>query len=278
MSFSPDPRKTGWMPSSSNSTPNGIFQQSPARQFNTSQPGRDLAEEATIPLSKMAQQAPDPRRPRLKKPMIWTIVSVVLLLCIVLGFVLKNSQQPNPAPVAGTQQPTAASGQPGQSSTPSLTPGSYTSTNSRLFSNTSPWNVPIGTNVQLDPHSSAMVSQLTPCCHVPTLFQFGMPIYTSTASDPTYTVVDKGTDSLFEAHQPIHIPDIAAPSPGSDHWLFIFDKTQNLIFEMWNTHKSGNTWTTKTGDVYSPTSDGVLQGRWFSAKRQWGQLLWRSRY
>jgi hypothetical protein len=104
-----------------------------------------------------------------------------------------------------------------------------------------------------------MVNQLTPCCHVPTLYHFGMPIYTSTASDPSYTVRDSGNDQLFEHYQPIHIPDTAAPSPGSDHWLFIFDKTQNLIFEMWNTHKNGNTWTTQTGDVYSPTGDGVLQ-------------------
>ncbi|HEY3991449.1 MAG TPA: hypothetical protein VGM01_01095, partial [Ktedonobacteraceae bacterium] len=179
-------------------------------------------------------------------------------LCIVLGLILRNSPHTNPG-VASSTSATPNNSQPSQNSTPSLTPGSYTSTNSRLFSNSSPWNVPIGTNVQLDPNSSAMVNQVTPCCHVPTLYRFGMPIYTSSASDPTYTVQDTGNDSLFESHQPIHIPDIAAPSPGSDHWLFIFDKTQNLIFEMWNTHKSGNTWTTQTGDVYSPTGDGVLQ-------------------
>jgi hypothetical protein len=95
--------------------------------------------------------------------------------------------------------------------------------------------------------------------HVPAMFDFGMPIYTSTASDPTYTVSDPGNDPLFTKEQPLHIPDTAAPSPGSDHWMFIYDTTKNLLFEMWDTSKSGNVWTTHTGDVYSPTGDGVLQ-------------------
>ena len=138
-------------------------------------------------------------------------------------------------------------------------PTTPTPDSNRFFSNASPWNVPIGSNVQLDPNSSSMVNQLAACCHVPTIFKFGMPIYTSTAGDPLYTVQDNGNDSLFEANQPIHIPNAAAPSPGSDHWMFIYDKTKNLIFEMWQAHKDSNTWTTNTGDVYSPTGDGVHQ-------------------
>ncbi len=147
------------------------------------------------------------------------------------------------------------------SGTPSatVTPGSYDSVNGRLFADNSPWNGPIGSTVTLDPNSSKMVNMLAGGIHVAAMYQYGMPIYSSTASDPLYTVKDTGNDSLFEADQPIHIPAAAAPSPGTDHWMFIYDSTKKLLFEMWNTSKSGGTWTTQTGNVYSPTGDGVLQ-------------------
>lgn len=204
------------------------------------------------------------KRPSPNKRVIWYIVGGVALLCVISGFIFTvplSFGQQGGTTLAQNISTTIAKGQPGAAGSPTspFTPGPYDATNGRLFSNASPWNAPIGGNAQLDPHSSGMVSQLTDCCHVPTLFRFGMPIYTSTASDPSYTVQDDGNDSLFTSYQPIHIPNDAAPSTGSDHWLFIYDQTKNLIFEMWDTHKSGSTWTTQTGNVYSPTGDGVLQ-------------------
>lgn len=127
----------------------------------------------------------------------------------------------------------------------------------RLFANNSPWNMPIGTNVQLDPNSAQMLRELTTGTHVPALFQDGIPIYTGTASDPLSIVQD--SDATFQAYQPIPIPAAAAPSPGTDHWLVIYDQTKNLFFEMWDAHKSGNTWSASAAEVYSPTGDGILQ-------------------
>ena len=208
---------------------------------------------------------------KLDKRVTWYIVSIAGLLTIVLGFVftvpLNNGQQ-GPTTVAqgignlitNGQAGNIASQSQGQGQSQSqFTPGYSPSgaSNTRLFSNSSPWNVPIGTNVALDPNSNAIANELSNCCHVPAMFNYGMPIYTSTASDPLYHVQD--SDSTFEAYQPIHIPNDAAPSPGSDKWLFVYDTTKNLIFEMWQANKSGNTWTANTGDVYSPTGDGVLQ-------------------
>jgi hypothetical protein len=202
----------------------------------------------------------------LRKRRIWYVIGAVVILSVVLGFVFTvplNTGQQKPATLAQNIQSLVTNGRAIDGvpplSTPTPTPTPNASNANHLFSSASPWNVPIGSNVRLDPNSSGMVSQLASCCHVPTMFQFGMPIYTSTASDPVYTVRDNGNDSLFQANQPIHIPDTAAPSPGSDHWMFIYDKTKNAIFEMWNTQKNGNTWTTNTGDVYSPTGDGVHQ-------------------
>lgn len=210
----------------------------------------------------------------LDKRISWYVVSIAGILTIILGFVftvpLNTGQQASTTVAQGianliqtgsfSAQPQRQAQGPGKSQPQAATgypaPGSG---NVQLFKRTSPWNTPIGSNVQLDPNSSNWASELSNCCHVPAMFGYGMPIYTSTASDPLYTVDDTGGDSLFSANQPIHIPNNAAPSPGTDKWLFIFDKTKNLIFEMWNTSKDGNTWTTETGDVYSPTGDGVLQ-------------------
>jgi hypothetical protein len=176
--------------------------------------------------------------------MLWYILSGLAVVAVVLGFLLTLPQ--NKGRNGNVASPSAA-----------FTPGVYNSPNGRLFSNKSPWNMAIGSDVRLDPNSSAMVSLLADGQHSPTLYRFGMPIYTSTASDPTYTVRDD--DAAFEANQPIHIPDTAAPSTGSDHWLFIYDTTKNLIFEMWQAEKDGDSWSANTGDVYSPTGDGVLQ-------------------
>ncbi len=188
------------------------------------------------------QPPPRPSHQRSHKRLIWFLVCGLAFLGVVLGFFVTGS-------LRKSQQQTGST----------FTPGSYDSVNSRLFSKSSPWNVPIGTNVQLDSDTTGMVALLVNGNHAATLYRYGMPIYTSTASDPTYTVQDTGNDRLFESYQPIHIPDAAAPSPGSDHWMFIYDTTKNLIFEMWHTSKDGGTWTTQTGDVYSPTGDGVLQ-------------------
>src|SRR5258707_7119004 len=216
----------------------------------------------TVPLSQLPPTKP-PRQRRPNERLIWyAVICGIVLIGVALGVMftapLRAGQQKSTVQNATTSTQSTASSSPTPTQS-TFTPGSYDSVKSRLFSSTSPWNVPIGTNVQLDPFSSDMVNLLSDGGHVATLYQFGMPIYTSTASDPTYTIKDTGNDDTFNANQPIHIPDSAAPSPGSDHWMFIYDKTKNMIFEMWNTSKQGNTWTTQTANVYNPTGDGVLQ-------------------
>src|SRR5579883_166161 len=103
-----------------------------------------------------------------------------------------------------------------------------------LFSDTSPWNQPIGTDVRLDPNSDKMVADVASRVN-PTTQAFGMPLYIASASDPLCHIKDNGNDQPFDSLQPIHVPVNAAPSTGDDHWLFIYDTTKNQIFEMWNT-------------------------------------------
>lgn len=289
MSSSSDPQATGSQPSTGESGP-GELPHTPVPLPSTLSGRLVISQTSTrLPVVIPAEKKPEPSRftalksslvrrinkhvPRFNKRVTWYIVCVVGLLSIIAGFIfavplntgqqqsstvaqginnlITNGQIATIAPHSGTQ----STSHPG-SSTP-FTPGFSNSPDSRLFSNSSPWNTPIGTNVQLDPDSNAMANQLSGGLHVPAMFDFGMPIYVGTASDPAYNVQDG--DGTFEAYQPVHIPDTAAPSPGSDKWMFVYDKTKNLIFEMWQAHKDGNTWSANTGNVYSPTGDGIHQ-------------------
>ncbi|HEY3992016.1 MAG TPA: hypothetical protein VGM01_03945, partial [Ktedonobacteraceae bacterium] len=293
----PDPRVTGSFPSASQGW-TGKIPQTPGSDPSDLTGRLILSRTSTrmpvvIPGDKRKQSSsgqatgkylasPPSKKPtksaKLDRRLAWYVVSVVGILTIVLGFVFTvpvNNGQQGSSTVAQSITNLITNGQSGGvssqaqaqaqggSSQSQATPG-YSGNNggagaTRLFTNSSPWNVPIGGNVQLDSNSGSIANELAGGNHVPALFSYGMPIYTSTASDPSYHVQDNGNDNTFEAYQPIHIPNDAAPSPGTDHWLFIYDTTKNLIFEMWDTSKSGGTWTTNTGDVYSPTGDGVLQ-------------------
>lgn len=289
MSQPPDPRVTGSLPSAGETGPDKIPQTPGSAPSNLA--GRLILSQTSvrmpvvIPPEKKKLPATEPKPilfPVLKrlnksykpdKRITWYIVSIVGILTIILGFVFTvplNTGQQESNTVAQSITNLISNGQSGNiasqnqnqgqgASQNQVTPG-YPSSGTdgmRLFKNSSPWNMPIGTNVQLDPNSGSIVNELTDCCHVPAMFSYGMPIYTSTASDPAYNVSDN--DGTFQANQPIHIPNDAAPSPGSDKWLFIYDKTKNLLFEMWGANKSGDSWSAQTGDVYSPTGDGVLQ-------------------
>lgn len=286
----PDSRATGSFPSTSKSRQDKVPQRPETASLNTQGqlifPSTSTRTPVIVPPDQKKQPASRPKPlmfPLLKKfrkfhqldrRITWYIVSSAGILTVALGFIftipLSNNQR-NAVPAMQSTTSLITNGNkssqilgqgqgPGQPQT-QFTPGyPDSSTGSiRLFKNTSPWNMPISANVQFDPASSSMASELSNGYHVPTMFNYGMPIYTSTANDPLYTVQDSGKDSAFDAYQPIHIPDTAAPSPKEDHWMFIYDQTKNLLFEMWNTSRSGNTWNTHAGDVYSPTGDGVLQ-------------------
>jgi hypothetical protein len=292
MEQQPDPRVTGSFPSASRNW-TGKIPQTPgsdpsdltgrliltptSARMPVVIPADKKKQPLTRPMAAQPSTHAHAKKPnkfrKLDRRFTWYVVSAVGILTIVLGFVLTvplNNGQQGSSTVAQSITNLITNGQSGNVSSQSQsqsqggssqTPGYSNSAagGSRLFSNSSPWNVPIGNNVQLDPNSSSMANELSGGNHVPAMFSFGMPIYTSTASDPSYTVQDDGGDGTFQSRQPIHIPSDAAPSTGSDHWLFIYDKTKSLLFEMWDTQKSGDTWTTQTGDVYSPTGDGVLQ-------------------
>lgn len=219
-----------------------------------------------IPADKKLQRARSqvpPATRQLRKRIAWYAVCVAAILSIVLGFALavplSTGQNKSVTLVQGISN-LLTTGHFSNLVVPGQGTQTQNTTNAlpdRLFSADSPWNMPVGTNVELDPNSNGMVNNLVNGNHVPTLFQYGMPIYVSTASDPLYTVPDD--DRTFMANNPFHIPNTAAPSPGTDKWMFVYDSTKHMLFEMWEANKSGNTWTAQAGNVFSLTGDGVHQ-------------------
>lgn len=228
---------------------------------------------ARVPVAIPAEQQQSPGQAsgrvvsrRTKRRLTWYAVACVALLSIVLGFIFtvplntglhqSSSVQNSGSSLSGGQISSILA--QGTQQISGLTTGVSTPIfPGLLYSASSPWNVPIGSHVQIDAASSAMVSLLASGYHTPSIFQYGMPIYVSTASDPLYTVAVN--NRAFSSSNPFHIPDTAAPAPGPDRWLFVYDTTKRVIFEMWEARKVGGVWTAQAGYAFTPTGDGVHQ-------------------
>ena len=135
----------------------------PDKKKKKKQPTRpELAKPRTIPFLKKLNKFH-----KLDRRITWYIVSIVGILTVVLGFVFAvplNTGQQESSTLAQGFTNLITNGQSGSVASQSraqgkakgqspFTPGYSNSgtSPSRLFSNSSPWNVAIGNNVQLDP-------------------------------------------------------------------------------------------------------------------------------
>ncbi|MBA3724687.1 MAG: ricin-type beta-trefoil lectin domain protein [Candidatus Levybacteria bacterium] len=104
----------------------------------------------------------------------------------------------------------------------------------RPFADNSAWNQPIGSNVQIDPNSAAIVSMLASGKQGASLYDFGTPIFFANASTPKYSInctEDWGICGL-EAEQ-VPIPADARQAPGSDAQMVIIDLSGRKSYEFW---------------------------------------------
>lgn len=120
------------------------------------------------------------------------------------------------------------------------------------FAETSPWRQTIPPDPMIDPSSAAMIASVTSeGALVANLVEFGIPVYTTSADDPTYrldcTQGDWGVCPL--SGWAVTIPDGAAPHSGSDQALVTIDERRGLIFELWQASKSGDQWSASWGGV-----------------------------
>nr|MCH9729093.1 hypothetical protein [Actinomycetes bacterium] len=104
------------------------------------------------------------------------------------------------------------------------------------FAASSPWRQSLPPNPMIDPNSASMIAAVQPRpALAANLVEFGIPIYRTSADDPTYalncTQADWGVCPL--AGWEVTIPDGAAPHVGSDHALVTVDERRGLVFELW---------------------------------------------
>lgn len=123
----------------------------------------------------------------------------------------------------------------------------------RPFSNDSPWNTKIPSNVEIDPDSAAMIADFRTSSSfgehldvaIPT---FSIPLYWADSSTPTFQVLaDVGGDGWvgdngMSAIGTMPIPAGAAPDPESDHHILVVDKKRNIEWGCWNMRNESGKW------------------------------------
>lgn len=133
---------------------------------------------------------------------------------------------------------------------------------SRPFTDDSPWNSPIPDGAVLDEDSAAISSYLTGAGHaVANLYEYGVPVYEAAASTPRSEV-----DCLMEwghcalEDQPVPIPRMAQPSPGSDGAMVVLDTSTGRSYDFWQAERGADGWTTAWGGIIDTRGDGHLPG------------------
>lgn len=131
----------------------------------------------------------------------------------------------------------------------------------RPFAADSAYNVPIGPNVELDPKSAAMVASIASQNKATALlYDFGTPIYHSSAADPTYRVqctMNWGTCDLEE--RDLHISASTQPNAGSDGAMNVIDFARREVCDFWQARKTASGgWETSWGTCAS--IDGGVSG------------------
>jgi hypothetical protein len=122
----------------------------------------------------------------------------------------------------------------------------------RPFGALSPFNIPIPTDIRLDPHSSAIVAQLRESHHIPgaDLYDFGTPIWNATAKTPRFTV------RCTVSSTPCPVSTTLVPIPtetdltNKDGTAIIIDWSTREAYELWQAKKNASgQWTAGWGSV-----------------------------
>ena len=160
---------------------------------------------------------------------------------------------PAPAPVV---DPTPTLPAPPTTVTPTPTP-----TSTRLYSATSPFNVPIPATARLAPNSAAMVSAsllpYTSNANFANSDDWGISIVNARATDPLRQVGTFSWGYGADIAQPsVRIPDGAAPTTGGDHHLAVIDGDREL--DMWVAgQQTDGSWMAGARTVTSITGSGI---------------------
>jgi hypothetical protein len=120
------------------------------------------------------------------------------------------------------------------------------------FAPNSPFRMPIANGAPVDPNSAGAMAKVAGDSAVyANLVDFGIPIYSTEASTPRYTVRCTITDwgpCPFDDYR-VPVPDNARAADGSDGAMVVLDRAANLVYEFWQAKHSGENWTASFGAV-----------------------------
>ena len=174
-----------------------------------------------------------------------------------------TKQTPSPAQDAVAAPPPAETAAPASAPSPSLiaapvSPG-------RLFATDSVWNTPLASTAPLDPQSNVLVKTLRDTVAANLAAGSGpwiergatSPLYTVPANQPTVRVqLDPGSwkVGLQQTFEAVPIPPNAAPAPGPDAHMTIYQPSTSKLWEFFKARKLADGWHANFGGSMSNTS------------------------
>jgi hypothetical protein len=138
----------------------------------------------------------------------------------------------------------------------------------RPYSDTSPWNTPIGGDPPIEPDSDALIADFESSSefgeHLDVNIEgYSIPLYWADSSTPTVTITCRvgghgfAGDNGMDATAIIPMPADAAPDPDSDHHLLIIDRDTNTEYGLWDAVYENGEWTCGLGALQDLTGEGV---------------------
>jgi hypothetical protein len=166
-------------------------------------------------------------------------------------------------------------------------PGPVPSSETRLFSPTSPWNAPVPANAPLDPSSSQLVAALSATVTAEEQTGRAPWIATSTASTPIYIVpagqpavavqLDDPTlpwrRTLAAAFQHVPIPADARPARGRDAHMTVYQPSTDRLWEFFHARHEADGWHAAWGGAMEHVSKSpgyYSTASWPGAQINWG--------
>jgi hypothetical protein len=136
----------------------------------------------------------------------------------------------------------------------------------RAFGDTAYWNKPLPNNAPVAANSSRIIDFLMRDNNANyitlggTAGSWGVPIYWSDQSSPTYDVRNNCSYPMPKEFNSVRIPKGAKQDPTSDAEFTVYDRGKGIMYAFWRASFNRGTWSACGGTVYYLGSNG-LDGR-----------------
>ena len=125
-----------------------------------------------------------------------------------------------------------------------ITAAVKTTTTSRLYDATSPWNTPIPATPSIDPNSAAMAQAVYSAAQTGGFLiavgKWTWPLYFADATTPKYTVSLMASWAPAKSLSGVPIPSTALPDPSGDGHMIVVDTSTSCEYDFWQAAKLTN--------------------------------------